>query len=227
MSLNIVALIQESIIALTVFFVFFLCYRIYSKAEGASLAYKCWAKGTFLAFLGQLFYVFFALGISDIFELLKKFIGNILIISGYFYFPVGVMHLSKDLDMGSIDKNIIKKIQTIFLSSVFLIYLTIAILYPFFDIDLARALMFNLLLSFVWVFTLFLYSKIYSVIKSITNNSGWTWLYLGLFAALGNDLFSSFEPFVPVFIILITFRLIRAISFILAFFKISKMLQAN
>ena len=224
-------MISDSITSLISFTVFFISYRIYSHTEGASLAYKKWAIGTFLSFLAVFMYLLIGLIGSDNFSsefiAIKNIIGNVLISLGYFYFPIGVMYLSKDIGIGTVNEVTIKKIQKIFFGFIFLFCLSLAFTIPFKDIRNESRIFFNTLYSIIWIFTISRYAHVYPTLKQITNNRCWTLLYVGIIGAFLNDFLTVIDCLTgtSLFYIILASQLMMAVGIIFAFFMLAKMLN--
>ncbi len=212
--------------------VFLISFRIYYKTKGASVAYKMWAIGTALITLTLSLYIINGVVFestktsSDNEHEITLIVANSIGVCGYFYIPVGIMYLEKDMDMGRVDEKLIKKSQFIFYSIIILIFGIFMTLVPFFELRKSSGVIFNLLYSLVWIFTAYYYYPLYKNLKSI--NLCWSFFYLAILASFGNNTFSMLSVIFSdsFFIIILTFELMMAIGFIGGFLMLAKMVEA-
>ncbi len=231
LSIDIGYLASNVISSLLTFVIFFICFRIYSRTPGATLAYKKWAQATFIIFIAVFIHVFVALtgtpnnSTKDSAESFRIFSAFLLSL-GYFYFPIGVMYLTKDMGFGDINYETIKKIRSIFLSIIISLSIFFAILVPFFVIRKVLGIISNLVFSLIWVATIYNYNKIYENLKKL--HFSWTIIYIGIICAFFNDFFSTLQNILDISLIYltITFQLLMAIALIIGFFKLAKMVEA-
>ena len=223
--------ISYTILWIIEFVVFSICYTIYIKTKGASLAYKKWAIGTLLLLMGTTTYLFSAIAfecndsVSTDKNEIHKIIGCTLIALGYFYVPVGVMYLAKDLGIGSIDENLIEKSQIIFFSTISLISIFFMVLFPFFEILSLVGVTFNFLYVLIWLCAIYPFKGIYTNFR--TMNRCWLLIYIGMFASLASEVLSVIYYIIPEAEYPMIFsQLLMAAAFISGFFKLAKMVEA-
>lgn len=229
-----VAYVSSYVIHLIVELVIFLtCFKIYRNTKGSSLAYKNWALGTYLLLISTIVYISCGifLGCSDRVSSTKneihKIIGYVFMSFGFFYIPVGVMELSKDVGMQRIDATTIKKLQKRFFITILCVVIIFTILIPGFEIMRPLGFTFNILFTFIWVITLYYFRSIYPLLKTLTNNNCWTFIYFGMFCSffgsiLGAVYFINQSAEYP----FIFFQLLMSIGFVIGFLKLGKMLEA-
>ena len=234
MPIDIVYFIWNSLVALITSVVFFFCFVIYKNTKGASLAYKKWAIATFLLLLSACIWIFAGL----VFECnessstdkneLNKLVGDTVNAFGYFYLPLGAMYFSKDMGFGSVNEDLIKKSQIIFYSAIIVIFSFLAVLIPYFRLLKIIGIVFNSIFIVIWLFLIYYYNIAYRNFKRITVNSSWLLISIGIFAALGNDIFSLLYFLVSESVdsFTIAFRVVMAVCFITGFFKLAKMVEA-
>ena len=190
------------------------------------------AMGTFLLLMGSTLNVFAGLAFecNDSVSTDKNEINAIIAESisafGYFYIPVGVMYLSKDMGIGSINENIIKKSQIIFVCIIGLISVLFVVLLPFFKILSIVGITFNFLYSTIWIFTIYRYNGLYHEILKAMNRC-WLFIYIGIIAGFVSELFHVIYLLISEAEYLVIFcQLLLAASFIIGFFKLAKMIDA-
>ncbi len=232
MSIDVTYVLSHSILLVIEFTIFLLSFTIYKKTKGASLAYKMWAIATFLMLIsttirltnGILFEgtVEISNNRNEFFEIFGAF----LMALGYFYIPVGVMYLSKDFNVGIINKDLIKKSQVIFFSLICSLTVIYLILLPFYEIIKTVAILALTIYFSVWIFTLFIYKGIYEQVLKYTNKC-WLYLYLGVLFLAISEIFQISAFFVSwAEYLKLIFQLLSAVGFIDGFYKMAKMVEA-
>ncbi len=231
MAIDVAYVVSYLIYCIITAIVLFFSLSIYLNTKGASLAYKMWAIGTCLLFIGCFVYLVGGLlfeasntDSSDKNELIA-ILGESIVGFGYFYLPVGVMYLSKDMEITDIDKKLIKKVQIIFFSLIGFTTISFLALFSFYKMLTIIGIVFNFLYVLIWLVTLYPYRAVYQTLKSM--NSCWLLIYIGIITGLISEILSVFMYVIPVLeYIMILFQLIMALSLVLAFFKLAKMLEA-
>ncbi len=232
MSIDATFILSYLIFCLIEVLVLIFIFKIYRSTSGASLAYKKWAQGIFLLFLGCFLFVFCGLlfecsdSISTNKNEIMLIVGNILIAFGYFYIPLGVLYLSKDFGVGNVNETLIKKTQIVFFTSMSILAMVFGIFTPFYKIINVIGFIFCLVFASIWIFTLYFYKKIYnSVLKKI--NICWTFIYLGMAFGLVSEIFNAIYFVIPFFVYpMLISQLIMASNLILGYFKLAKMVEA-
>ncbi len=231
MAYDVLYILSNSILWIIQFFIFIICFDIYKNTKGASLAYKKWATGLFLLLLGSTIYLIFGVvfeanetSTRDINEF-HKILGHAIEGFGYFYLPVGIMYLSKDMGFGKVNEDTIRKSQIIFFGAIISIFLILMSSIIYFSIIKIIGISYRIIYLVIWVFTIYYFRDIYSMLKG--TNKCWLYLYIGLFAAFFNALTRILFYFIPIFdYISVVFQLILAIGFIGGFLKLAKMVEA-
>ena len=225
MAIDLSYIIGNTIQSIILSVVFIICLLIYTNTKDASLAYKKWAIGTSLMLIGPITSLMFGLlfecnetstrAINEFHQILS----SAMLAFGYFYLPVGVMYFSKDMDIGNVNEHVIRRSQYIFFSSVLAISCIFGVMIPFFSIIKIIGVVFNILYAFVWIFTIYYYRSVYSVVKSM--NSCWSYLYVAVFVSLCNNVLTTLSLILWPFLYPITLGLlsIMAFGFITGFFK--------
>ncbi len=226
--------LTSNIILFTIEFVIFsLCLQIYKNTEGASEAYKMWALGTGILLIASSMYILCTLflgcdAISSTTENeIQKTIGSTIDLSGYFYIPVGIMYLSKDLGLGVVDKKEIKKSRIIFYTIIFSTSAFLIGLIPFFELRRTIGISYNIIYASVWFITLYFYKDVYSTLK--TTNICWTLLLFAVCSSLISNFTNIiyFSTNIGFFgSINLLFQLTMAFFYISGFFKLAKMVEA-
>ncbi len=216
---------------ITVLGVFFLSYNIFKNTKGASLAYKKWATGTFLMVIATSIFLLFGIfgcndtSSRDISEF-HRVLGSTFLGLGYFYVPLGVLYLSKDMDVGEINYNLIKKDKIFFIIILILLFVIFSSLVPLYKMIEIIVFTYGSLYIVVWFFTTYYYAKIYPILKNMS--SCWTFLYLGIIGGIltGTDvilalLISGYFEFIS-----LIGQLMMIVGFFIGFFKLAKVLDA-
>lgn len=214
--------------------IFLLCIRIFTKTKGASLAYKNWAIATFFLLFSSIIHITagVAFGLDEYTSTnaneFQKLSSELITFFGYIYLPIGVLYLSKDMNVKNINEPYVEKTRTLIYiigCSIFVFFLT---LIPFFEIRKITASVYVSLYLSVWIYTFKIYRPLYPHLSTLTNNSCWKYIYIAIFAAMSDAIFLliSFlysESVVP---IILLSRFIMAVGFIFGFFKLARMLDA-
>lgn len=226
-------LINRLIFAAIEIFVFMLSIMIYKNTKGASLAYKKWAESMFVLLVAASIYItgIIAFGCSESGTTDKNelyvLIAGTLDVLAYFYIPVGVMYLSKDMGFGSVNEELIKKIQILFYCIIFSLSIIFIAILPFFKIRRLMGAIFNLLFTIVWISAIYYYNNVYKYLK--TTNNCWLFLYLALIFSFASSTSAViyFATYVELFSLLTTlFGVGMALGYITGFFKLAKMVEA-
>ncbi len=233
MGFNILNIVESVILLFITLLIFTFTYLIYKRTEGASLAYKKWATATLVLFFARI--TFLIIFILDGFEVISsiqkegmKNIGRGINIAGYFFLPIGAIYLSKDMGFREINQKFIQNLKLVFFTSIIIICSFFFFLLVILETDTFSKLSistFNLLNSIVFAFTIYHFRPIQKQLKD--TNSCWNILYVGLFAAFGND-FAGIFTYLSFYIELLSIilQLIMALCFIFGFYKLAKLVEA-
>ena len=211
--------------------IFLFCYLIYKNTKGASVAYKMWAISTFLLLIGSSFLLINGILFegSDSRQTNKNEVTEIIASTihafGYFYVPVGVLYLSKDMGIGKINEDLIKKSQIIFFSAISSVSISLMVIFPFFEIVSIIGITFNLLYVIIWIFSIISYYALYDALK--TTNRCWLLIYIGMWGMFTSEVFNIIYFLIPeAAYLMILAQLVGSAGFIGGFFKLAKMVEA-
>ncbi len=234
MSIDYSYIFSHASASLISFFIFLISFRIYKYTEGASKAYREWYRGTFLIFTASMIYLFFGLtfgcndtSISNINEF-HKILGFTVMSFGFFYLPLGIMYLSRDIGVGELNKQIIKKIQLVFFMTILFVSLFLMLLLPYFKIIKLAGILFNSLYVGIWFLGIYFFNKAYRPLKTMTKNNCWLFLYLGMVAELIKEILNLAYFIVDtvfIYSLMLLGQIMMIISLVIGFFKIAKMLE--
>ncbi len=233
MGLDVTYIISNFILLIVELVIFTFSLLIYKNTKGASLAYKKWAIATGTLLIAALIHIIGGLafglseeGSSNLNEF-QKLISGVITLLAYFYIPVGVMYLSKDMNFSDLNEKKIKNYKLMFFLIIFLINIFLGIFIPFFKIRKILGIIHAILYTFVWIFALNFFATLYKKMMDITGNNCWLYLYIAIWAGLFNNIFLLMQFLIlswfVLFVLLI--RVVMAIAFIFGFLKLAKMLK--
>ncbi len=234
MSIDFSYVISMAIVWVISFIIFYISYSIYKKTEGATEGYKYLSIALLLQLISSSIHLIGGIGFGldeysskDVNEI-QKLISDVFTIFGYFYLPIAVLYMSKDMGIGDVDQKLIKKVQKIFFASITPLFIILAAIIPFYATRRFSASIMVFVSLILWVFTIYYYKSVYRNFIEITKNSCWQYLYIAIITGFLSSIFLFFdfilEPIDLYLFVLIT-RFFMAIGFIFGFFKLAKMVE--
>ncbi len=230
---NISFIISNFVLGLATFILFFLSFLIYKRVVGGSYAYRCWANAAFIIFVYALLEVvgsifvgknhFNSSNLNEIFQVT----GYTLNAIGYFYIPLGLLYLSSDLGIYHLNNKKIYFLEKLWIVSMLISFGVFMALIPKYYIVKVFMNTYNIMFTFVWIFSIVVYYKPYIELKK--TSLAWTYIFLGLVSSLFKcitriirdfGISSSIGNLVGIFDALL------GIFFILAFYKLGKTVEA-
>ncbi len=233
MSVDIGLIISNIILCLIASLLLYINISIYKETKGGSNAYKCWAIATIFIFINSFFVLisgFFTgsdeLDSSNLNEIVKLITFSLASI-GYFYIPLGALHLSNDMDIYHIDKKKIRKLElfwVIFILSYFIG--AFSLLFEYYIAEFIRNF-FDIIITTTWIFSIAVYYPFYNKIKNLGNDS-WTYLFLGVICSFLSALSANIRDIgLDIFqYIKLVFDTLLGLFYILGFYKLAKMVEA-
>ncbi len=234
MALDLLYVIQSTVVLFVVLVLFSLSFLIYQRTKGGSLFYKVLTLGMGFLLVQSSIHTFasLVLGLHETSESLTnefvKTIAPTFGMLGYFYIPLAILHIAKDMGFGDLNQETILKIRNIFFIGVIVINWTLFAFAPFFSLVRLMGFIHMLMYFGIWLFSLYIYNQFYRDLISLTGNSCWNYIYTaivgGLFNSGGMILYFAGLEFLYIFTIVA--MLVLAVSILIGFFKLAKMLEA-
>ncbi len=232
MAIDISYVLANLIVFIIEIVIFYLSLQIYRKTKGASLAYNMWAKATFLMLFGTFIRLINAIFFEGTTEIstnkneIVEIVGNTIMALGFFYIPVGMMYLSRDLGTGNVNNIFIERTRILFYTFIGSMAIFYLLLFPIYKIVSTVLIMSLILFIVIFTFTLIIYNNLYKQFLK-TTNSCWLYLYIGIFFMIVSEFFEILSFFIPLASYpQLMLQSISAVGFIGGFYKLAKMVEA-